>query len=319
MKKFILKLISAVIIVYLLLCGIQYTIDFYLQKDNSCSNNTWSQIYDGKINAQIVVLGTSRAEVHYDTQIISQLTGLKTYNLGLSGTHYDILQMRWRSFLDHNIKPKILILDLDSSSLQRSEEIYNKFQYLPYLNRGEYIAVAKDLDSDYYFEKYIPIYKYRGYEVNIYQQIRSLKTSFFCPKNKDGYIENDINWIEKDYLNFKKMVEDDKLKDNFNYDEYKKGFKVLNEIMSDCKRHNIKVFFVWSPSYFESDLYMPNNKKCIDKILSKISKQNNIAYYNFLKDSICLKKENFYNSSHMNKKGVAIFSKKISEIINDKK
>lgn len=318
MKKFILKFIAAVIIVYLLLFSMQSAIDFCLKKDNICENNTWSQIYNGKIKAEMVVLGTSRAEVHYDTEAIKNLTGLDTYNLGVSGTHYDILQMRWKLYRDRNPKPKILILDLDDNSLFESEDLFNKFQYLPYLNTSEYDAVAKEIDGDYYYEKYIPLYKYRGYEMTIFQQIMSLRKTSYCPKNVKGYVESDINWIDKDYLNFKKIIEDGKLKDDFNFNKYKKGFVVLKEIIEDCKRNNIKVFFVWSPYYFEANLYRPCNKKCINNILNKIAQQNNIKYRNFSSDSICFKKENFYNYTHMNKNGVAIFSKRIGEMINDK-
>jgi hypothetical protein len=69
-------------------------LDFYLKKDNSCNNNTWHKIYNGKLNSEIIILGTSRAESHYDTEVIRKITGLKTYNLGLSGTHYDLLKIR---------------------------------------------------------------------------------------------------------------------------------------------------------------------------------------------------------------------------------
>lgn len=319
MKKFILKLIIGIILIYLLLLGLQFTIDFYLKKDSCCNNNTWYQIYKGKVKSDIVVFGTSRAESHYDTEIISKITGLKTYNLGLSGTHYNILKIRWKSYLNHNSKPKILILDLDSSSLQDLTEIFNKFQYLPYLSTTEYGTVAKEVDSDFYFEKFIPIYKYRGYEMSIYKQIKSLKDPFYCYQNVNGYVEHDIKWIERDFRVLKNQIEKNKVKDKFNGNQYKNGFKVLEEIIEDCKQNNIKVVFVWSPSYYESNLITPVNKKCIDQLLKKISKQNKIEYYNFSNDSLGLKKENFYNSAHMNKNGVAIFSKKIGEIIKDRK
>lgn len=319
MKKFILKLIVSIALMYLILLGIQAIMDYYLKKDNCCSNNTWSQVYEGKIKADVVVLGTSRAEVQYDTEIIKQTTGLKTYNIGLSGTHYNVLKIRWKAYLNHNSKPKMLVLDLDDSSMQDLSQIYNKFQYLPYFDTKEYWAVAKEIDDDYYFEKYIPVYKYRGYEMSAYKQIKSLKNPFYCPKNVNGYLVNDVKWIERDFETLKKLKEKDKAKEKFYINQYKDGFAVLNEIIKDCKQNNIKVIFVWSPSYFEAQSHFAFTKDCINGIVDKISKQNNIKYYNFSKDSICLKRENFYNSMHMNKIGVAQFSKKIGKIINEEK
>ena len=319
MKKFVLKLIVSVVLLYLVLLGLQVIIDFYLKKDNCCNNNSWSRIFEGKIKADVIILGTSRAEVQYDTEIIKKISGLRTYNLGLSGTHYNVLKIRWKSFLNYNHKPKIVILDVDGSSMQDLNEIYNKFQYLPYFNADEYGSVVKEIDDDYYFEKYIPIYKYRGYEMDIYKQIRSLKNPFYCPKNVNGYLENDIKWIGKDYDVLKRLKERDKEKEKFHIDEYKGGFAVLNEIIKDCKRNNIKVIFVWSPSYFEAQSHMYYTKECINRSLSEISKQNNIKYYNFSNDSLCLDRDNFYNSMHMNKNGVSQFSKKLGKIIKKEK
>lgn len=319
MRKFILKLTRTIIVIYLLLSGLQLIIDFYLKKDNCCNNNTWHRIFEGEVQAEVVVLGTSRAEVHYDTQIIKNITGLKTYNLGLSGTHYNLLKIRWKSYLNHNKKPKILILDLDYNSLLDSESLFNKFQYLPYLNTNEYGEVAKGVDKDYYFEKFIPIYKYRGYKMNVYNQIKSLSDPAFCSNNVNGYVENDINWIQKDQLSFNKIIKRDKAKDIFSLKNYKEGLAVLGEIIRDCKTYNIKVIFVESPSYYKSSGYMAFNKKGINKIIRKISMDYEIKYYNFSKDSLCFNKGNFYNSMHMNKVGAGVFSKKIARILNVEK
>jgi hypothetical protein len=315
MKKFILKITITGLITYSILIGVELIIDYNLQKENICNNNVWHKTFNGKLQTEIAVLGTSRAESHYDTEIISKITGLKTYNLGLSGTHYDVLKIRWKSYLNHNIKPKILILDLDDGALGNSEHIYEKFQYLPYFNTPEYDNVAETIDDDYYFEKFIPIYKYRGFEMNIINQIKSLKQASLCPKNVNGYAEHNISWIEKDYINFKKITQENKTKPNFELKNYSQGLSALNEIIDDCKINKIKVFFVWSPSFYEHQKYLPYNKKNINEILKNLAKKNNINYYNYTEDSLCKKKEYFYNSAHLNKKGVLLFSKSIGNLI----
>lgn len=316
MKKFLSKLVITCLSIYLLLISIQFGIDFYLKKDNSCNNNTWYKIYAGKLNSEIIILGTSRAESHYDTEVICKITGLKAYNLGLSGAHYDLLKIRWKSYLNHNTKPKILILDLDDGALQNSENIFNKFQYLAYYDTPEYKSVAEKIDPDYFFEKIIPIYKYRGYEMNIFNQIKSQKKTSLCPNNINGYVEHDINWIEKDYLNFKRIFSKSKLTAKFDINKYGLGLSVLRGIIKDCKKNNIKIFFVCSPSYYESQTYYPENKMRINLILKAISRENSIAYFNFSNDSLCYQKKYFYNSAHMNKKGAVIFSSKIGNLIN---
>ncbi|MBG6110548.1 hypothetical protein IWX84_001427 [Flavobacterium sp. CG_9.10] len=318
MKKFILKLIITGFIAYSLLMSLQLIIDFYLSKDNICNNNTWYKIFEGKLQTDIVILGTSRAESHYDTEILNKITGLKTYNLGLSGTHYNLLKIRWEAYINRNIKPKIVILDIDDIALQDSEEIYDKFQYLPYYESEEYQKVSKDIDKDFYFEKFFPIYKYRGYEMSIFNQMKSLKNNSFCSKSINGYVEHDINWIEKDYLNFKKILLQDKMVQKKNQKINSIGLSVIEEIIQYCKVNKIKIYFIWSPSYYELQTYQLANKKNVNQLIKNISQKHRIDYFNFSNDSLCLQKKYFYNSAHMNKNGVAIFSRKIGELINEK-
>jgi len=315
MKKFILKLIKTTLLLYFITFGIELTIDFYLAKENSCNTNTWHKIYSGKLKTEIAILGTSRAEAHYDTEIISSITGLKTYNLGISGTHYDFLNIRWKSFINRNKKPKVLILDLDPGALKNSTELYGKFQYLPYLNSAEYKSVTKGIDSDYLFEKIIPLYKYRAYEMSVYKQLKSLKNPKYCHKNVNGYIEHDISWIERDYKKFKKILQKDKAHKEYDLNIFSQGLSTINSIIEYCEKHNIQVYLIWSPSYYESHEYQLTLKKHIDSILKKTSNKKHIKYLNYSKDSLCYDKNYFYNSSHMNKNGATLFSKKVGELI----
>jgi hypothetical protein len=317
MKKFTLKLIKTFLLIYTILLGIQIILDFYLSKENSCNNNTWVKIFEGSLETDIAIIGTSRAESHYDTEIISKITGLKTYNLGVSGTPYTIFKIRWKSYLNRNAKPKILIIDLDAISLNDSKQINDKFQYLPFFNTEEYQSLAKEKDDDFYYEKFIPLYKYRGYEMRIFKQIKSLSNPSLCSNTVNGYTEHDIDWIEKDYTNFKNIMQDDKKTENYDFKIYSQGLTELKEIIKGCKQNNIKVYFIWSPSYYEAQSYQISYKNYIDSTLQNISKENDIRYLNFSSDSISFDRKYFYNSSHMNKKGAKLFSEKIGKFIND--
>jgi hypothetical protein len=317
MAKFVFKIITTFLVISLLLFGIQFALDYYLSKENSCNNNTWHKIFEGNLETDIAILGTSRAESHYDTEIISKLTGLKTYNLGLSGTPYTVLKIRWKSYLNRNKNPKILILDLDASGLQYSTELFQKFQYLPFFNTKEYQSFAKHNDDDFYFEKFIPLYKYRGSEMKIFKQIKSLKDNSICSINVNGYKKHNIDWTERDYENFKNILQKDKSRTNYDLNVFNEGLTVLKEIIKDCKQNNIKVYFIWSPSYYKSHTYQLPYKKYIDSILSSTSAKEQIRYFNFSTDSLCNDRTYFYNSSHMNKKGVTIFSRKIGNLIKE--
>ena len=318
MKNFLIKTIKKAIIIYIILFSIQFLIDELLDTENICGNNTWYQVFNNKIDADLIILGNSRAEVHYNPQIISNITKLKTYNLGVSGTPINILKIRWDSYINRNPKPKVLVLDLDLNVLGHSNDLFGKFQYLPYLNTSEYISVAKKIDKDFYYERFIPLYKYRGYETAVLKKIKSICDSSDCNNVKDGYVENDIKWIDKDWKNFKsKMLNSNQKKIKLNPEIYDEGLKILNEIIEQCKKEKIKIYFVWSPVYYESSSYLPSNKKYLDSLLNNIAQKEDIRYFNLISDSIAYSKSNFYNQSHLNKNGATLFSNKIAELIKE--
>ena len=49
-----------------------------------------NQIMEGKVNAQVVITGSSRALSHYDPRIIETIAGRTAYNLGRNGSQTDM-------------------------------------------------------------------------------------------------------------------------------------------------------------------------------------------------------------------------------------
>ena len=45
----------------------------------------WNKIIEGKIDADILIAGSSRARSHYDPRIIQEKTGRSAFNIGLNG------------------------------------------------------------------------------------------------------------------------------------------------------------------------------------------------------------------------------------------
>ncbi len=294
--------------------SLQFIFDFLLPQYNSnCKSTTWHKIFKGKINTDIAIIGTSRAEAHYSPTIIQEKTGLRTYNLGMVGTPYSILKIRWESYFNRNKRPKIVIVDVDESSFHNEKELFDKFQYLPFLYTKEYQCFAQKNDPDFYQEKYIPFYKYRGHESRILQYIQDFKEPSTCGNSVNGYIEHDIHWYDRDFLRFQEKLKEDE--PQYDLKLYEQGLSVLKEIIKDCKKNNIKIYLVWSPLYHERYTHNKKNNVYIDNILKEISTSEDIEYLNFVDDSLSYHKKYFYNSSHMNKQGASIFSEKIGDLI----
>lgn len=316
MKRFSKKILKFLVLIYLVFFAIQFTLDSMIDNEYNC-NNTLSKIFNGNLNTDIVILGNSRAEAHYNVTEISNVTGFKAYNLGLSGTPLNILKVRWDAYKNRNVLPKVLILDVDYNLLGSADKIVNKFQYLPYVNKTEYINVAKEVNDYNSFEKYIPLYKYIGYSGQIVSQFKNLIYKEYINFDK-GSIIRDKSWDENEWRNFKQNRMSETVDNKQFSNIYKNGVKELKSILDFCQKHTIKVFMIWSPQYFEVHSFKSEQRKYVDSLLVSISKSYNISYTNFSNDSLVFDKSNFYNHSHLNKVGADQFSKKVVNLITIK-
>jgi hypothetical protein len=93
----------------------------------------WNKILGGEINAEIIVSGSSRALVQFDCRIISQATGKSCFNMGLDGSQMNFQLPLVQSYFLYNQGPKIFIQVVGIDDLSTGE-IYEPYQYLPYLD-----------------------------------------------------------------------------------------------------------------------------------------------------------------------------------------
>ena len=84
------RLACFVCLVFLLAVLLNALIDSGLQRINTSSFDVPNRIVDGKVNADIVISGSSRALTHYDPRLIQERTRLTAFNIGLNGSQTDI-------------------------------------------------------------------------------------------------------------------------------------------------------------------------------------------------------------------------------------
>jgi hypothetical protein len=156
-----------------------------------------------------------------------------------------------------------------------------------------------------FYDFYIPLFRYFGKYKILYQSFLNLIYRYKKkPKNFKGFLPFDGNWND-DFDNLRKMQ--DKYQINLSIDNINK----FNDYISFCKNNKINVILVNSPEYIEGQMFMANRKQYID-IFNDLSKKYNIPFLNYSSDSICYKRDLFYNTSHLNSIGAEIFSKKLA-------
>ena len=271
-------------------------------------------MFEGQIDTDIAIIGNSRADSHYNSEVIYQNTNLRTFNLGESGSPINLVSAKWEAYLNRNPKPKLLIIDVDYNFLGTAKNLYTKWQYLPFYNQPEIKKLRKTLKANYYLDTYLPMFKYRAYQLKYLKELLA-GTVKNCDGFRNGFVINKSSWKENDWKNFNMRISKEKTHYIFS-NVYDEGILNLKKIISNCSKENIEVCFVWSPQYKEVHSYNSYSRKKIDSVIKSISKENNIRYFNFDKDSLVFSKDNFYNHSHLNYNGANKFSKQIADSIN---
>jgi len=304
MKRFIIKFIVFV----LPLIALMFIADYYISikaKNNHRAPGeieVWNDIYNGEINADIAIYGSSRAWVHISPTIIEDSLNTKAYNFGIDGHNFWLQYLRNKEYLKHNKPPEIIIISVDVFSLTKRKDLYELNQFLPYMLWNNDIKNFTSTYNGFSFEDYyLPLMRYYG-------STRG-SASVIKPYSNEGLYRN------KGYKGIERQWNNDLAKAKLNKKNYSINIdsntvSLFNKFLFECKLNDINVILVYTPEYIDGQNFVKNREQII-KIFEDISNKYNLLFLDYSDDSLCTQKEYFYNASHLNKKGSEIFTRKL--------
>ncbi|MGV8827744.1 MAG: hypothetical protein ACWA6U_05425 [Breznakibacter sp.] len=309
MKKFLLKLLLFSIGLLLLLYSAQWIVDGGLRSlRNNDVYGDWNRIFAGEVDVDVVILGNSRAWIHINPDLITRVTGLSAYNLGVDGADITLQRAKWLSYFRNNRAPKYVVQDIEIFEIDKGDELYGKIEYLPYLDKEEVYGVVCEYDEMIPFERWIPLVKYRGFVKAI-----ALGTYGFCfgeftplkSIKKRGFHAADKKWDDYD-VNFKQRLKSDTI--------ITKRFinPALVNLIRECKEAKIHLVFVHGPYYHELLQIIPQQQEFLD-YFKQLALDPDIEFWDFsIMENLSYNRDYFYNATHLNRKGAAIYSDSIA-------
>lgn len=301
MKKFLFKLLLFIAPIFLLSYFLDVLISKNLKKSNTFAQEeytTWNAIYEGKVDSDLLIFGSSRAWKHINPTMITDSLHVSAYNLGIDGHNFWLQNLRYRQLLKYNKRPKLIVFSLDYFTLKKNEDLYNSEQFLPYMLWNRDIKEATISYNGFSSLDYeIPLIRYYGKYSSI---IAAASYSGNPVTRVKGYHGRDQVW-NSDFDNAKASMKSLKIKLD------KPTIVLFENFLKECKANNIKIIFVYTPEYIEGQKFVSNRSQIMG-LYKKFSKQYQIPFYDFSNDSISYQKKCFYNASHMNKIGSELFT-----------
>ncbi|HVV55395.1 MAG TPA: hypothetical protein VHC47_08725 [Mucilaginibacter sp.] len=251
------------------------------------------------VRSDILVLGSSRASHHYDTQLISDSLHISAYNGGRDGCFIFYYYALLKSVLSR-YHPKMVILDVLPNEFQRAPEAYDRLSILlPYYKSHPEIRPVCQLKSR--FEKYKLLSQIYPFNSKLLEATSALLSKQrHGNETLKGYIPLHSQW------KFPKPVV--KLSDDID------TTKVLyfEKFVSDCNKAHVKLLVSVSPIYIN----YTGSTKTLDMVQA-ICKRNHIQYYNYMTDETYDHTRLFADAYHLNSSGATLFTKQFLSVIRN--
>ena len=250
--------------------------------------NTAQALFSRK--ADVLILGSSRANHSFDCRVLEDSLGVSCYNAGRDGQNIVYDAMVFFSYLERHV-PRMVVLDITGSMMDDSW-----FGNLNEMNC--YYGLAKPLDriideNSTWIERLklkSNLYKYN----NTWQWLLNAKMAA-SKEELDGYRPMPVNNKSPFQVRF---VHAGKPK----IDERCLGY--LERIRKTCQENNILLVMTYTPTL------VVQKSGGEEEWLREYSQQSDVAFFAFGKDSTFYEHpEFFYDPTHLNANGAKQFTK----------
>lgn len=292
----------------ILLFALDYVVTQGLKKTEFGDFGSWNKLFEGKIDADLIISGSSLAQYQISPKIVDEKTGCNSYNLGMGGSSFHLQYYRYLAFEKRNKKPKIIIQTVDSNTLETAPILYYYHQVLPYMDDeliGNAAVKYNNLSSK---DKFIPFYRYAG-------EYRLIGLGF-----KEFF--NIGHYPDETYKGFLtrfgdgEFTEPEELK-NIELKIDNETLALFESFLGHCRETGIKLILINTPIYIETQPNIKNSEE-ISATIKKLAEKYNTEYLDYTDHQMSYRKEFFRDGAHLNNKGVEEFSNILADDLNNK-
>lgn len=314
MIRGVLRIVGFFCLVGGLAWGMDFVINRGLKRISTSKQGAFNDLMAGRVNAAIVISGSSRALNHYNPSVIGEITTRSAYNMGMNASKIDLQLAILKTYLKHNRPPELVLQNLDLFSLETTGkgEIYEPASYLPYLHEEELYGFLRKVDPNVWKWKYLPLYGYA---------VEDMRFSWVAGLLGNVGVYGTQDYVQGYHPQFKRWTGDFERfqaanSEGVSYRIDPGGIQALEEIIQLCHSRGIAIVLVFSPEYSEMQALQRNRDEILTK-LQNISDRTQVPCWDYSRHELSRNRENFYNSQHLNAEGAIHFSKDLGRKIID--
>lgn len=297
LKRFIVKFLFIIILFIFLdiLTGSIFNILYKKQSNDDYGSLNYTINH---LSADAMIFGSSRAQNHYNSNILDSCFGFRFFNAGSGGQTMLYNLAVFKSVIKRN-KPKIVIIDIVPFAIEYSKDAYDKLEVLLPFTSDENIRRILSLREGYWKENLIKSYRFNSkiHELLDFKKKKNDFTGFYG-------LEGEIDTFKCTQNNQFKSLED------FIHLLDSNQINALREIENECHMNQINLLVIISPIYTCPDEYY-----YMQQYLNKNFPE--LKLYSFVDSTDFKNSKLFYDEIHLNRSGANLFTSKICKIIKN--
>ncbi len=273
---------------------------YFSQKSGNLYRTTYSI---NKTKADILIVGSSRANHHYVSDIFEQRFHLTCYNTGSDGSYIFYHHAVLKAVLQRYV-PKIVVLDLSENEFDNTRKSYDRIStLLPYYN--SHLEMRSIIENRSIFEKYKLLSKIYPFNSMLFSlTLGDFKLIKIRKDDFKGYIPL--------YRIWKKRI---KTKTEKKYELDYNKLEQYENFIKDCVGSGIQLFVFVSP-YYKISNYTDRSVA----VGQEIAQKYHVKFFDCSKDTLYTKNRFlFADIVHLNDKGARLYTiKVVDKMVNDK-
>jgi hypothetical protein len=278
------------------------TISFGLRKTDCYRYQTFSDIFKGNMNCDVLYIGNSRGFSHFNPRIIDSICRVNSYSLGLGGYPINAQIATYHCYKTHNGTPRLIVQQVDFVTLNIMQDIRHQHDSERFFPTVYDPFMRKELKNMGYgfMELYCPIYRYFGYQKVIKDGLLEfLKVKHYIERPAyKGFSPEKGKW---DGTNVAAM-------DSITSDLDKEAITLFENYLDECKKDGVYVLLVNSPVYAPTTKKVKNMEE-VNNYFKSVAQKFGYKYLNYTENyDLCNDTLNFCVSVHLNPKATDKFS-----------
>ena len=305
MKKFLLQTFLFTIILLILAVAFDVLLTAKVLRSRTSPFATWNDLYQRNIEADVLVMGSSRAFVQFNPAIFDTVLHTNSYNLGMNGRAADSQILQYKVFRRKgNRKPRLIVYEVSHGTMQKSNG-YEREQFVPYLHDPYLWRLCHEQESFNLADCVLPSWRYIGQRTFIRNILFPTEGSEYDTPLYKGFRSYDRKWSGRGL----------RQQASVSYTKDTVVIRQFRDFLAECRRDSIPVVLVTSPFYIGGTRKMADSTG-MHAMFAQIANDFNIPYLDYTYDELSYDTTYFYNTMHLNKVGADLFSQKVARDVD---